>query len=68
MGHDPSQTPRSGKTTVIASDFLFHLIRISRVIKHTHLTTKHSKLPMEGIHLRCNKNTDLVPGICFWQS
>lgn len=45
----------SGKSTVIASDCSFYLFRISRVIKHTLLTTEHSELPEEGIHLGCNE-------------
>lgn len=33
------------KPLLLHQEFLFQLIRISRTIKHTHLTTGHSELP-----------------------
>lgn len=40
--------PEVAKPLLLHQGFLFQLIRISRMIKRTHLTTEHSELPKEG--------------------
>lgn len=48
MGQIYLKQPEVAKPLLLHQNFLFHLIRISKMIKHTHLTTEHSELPEEG--------------------
>lgn len=50
LGQIHLKQPGVAKPLLLHQDFffLFRLIRISRMIKHIHLTTGHSELPKEG--------------------
>lgn len=55
MGQIHLQQPEVAKPLLLHQDFLFQLIRISRMIKHTHLTTEHSELPKEGFTFKMQR-------------
>lgn len=60
--------PGVAKPRLLHQDFLCQLIRISRMIKHTHLTTEYSELPKEGCTFKMQWKYWSYSWDLLWQS